>query len=149
MSVNPQYDYDPNKSPKLRAYQVESTINFTLGDISHLGSFMNDIIDLGITSFGNAYYALHDEEKAKEDALSKAMENAYQKASRLAATAKLTLDKPVAIEEGEIITHRPIHPAPMYARPSGMMAMSSPQPELPAGIIDIHQDVTVTYQLKP
>jgi uncharacterized protein YggE len=149
-TINPQYDYAGSR-PVLRDYLVETSINFKLNAISQLGEFINKIIGLGITEMGSISYSLHDEEKIKQETLEKALANAYDKASRLAATAKVTIDKPVDISEGEIFIDRP-HPFPMMgARAHPMMAMATPvqaAPEMPSGLIEIRQSVTVTYQLK-
>ncbi len=147
-SISPQYDYHINASPKLRAYEVQTSINFTL-KIPTLAGFMDKVLGLGITTVGDVSYSLKDEEKIKEDTLAKAVEKAYEKASRIANAAKVTIDKPLVIEEGGMEMPRPIRPMIMAKAPMAMASMAPPPPELPSGLVNIEQSVTVTYQLKP
>lgn len=148
-SISPQYDYRDHGKPKLLDYRVETSIDFRLDDISKLADFLDRVINLGITEIGDVSYSLKNEERIKEDTLAKAMTKAYEKAMRLATAAKVTLDKPVAIEEGGNVVNRfPPRPVRMMASMAMPMASSAPTPELPAGLIEVQQDVTVTYQLK-
>lgn len=149
-SVEPVYNYEKDSSrPRLRGYQVQTSLNFKLTDFSKLSDFMNGAIAIGIENIGSVSYSLQDEDKVKNDTLNLAMEHAAEKAARLAATAKVTLDKPLIIDEGDVSIERP----QLLAKPMGRMrfegaASASASPDLPAAIIEIRQSVTVTYSLK-
>lgn len=147
-SINPLYDYIGNGQQKLRGYQVETSVDFKITDLLKLGNFINDVINLGITNIGNVSYSLSNEAKIKEDTLAQALENAHTKASHLASVAKLSVDKPLDIIEGEPMINRPIHP--MYMGGVAMVAAKTMDSaaEMPTGLIEIHQSVTVTYLLK-
>jgi uncharacterized protein YggE len=128
---------------------VETSLNFRLTDFAKLGDFMDGIIEAGIDDIGSVSYTLQDEEKIKDDALNLAMQHAFEKAAHLAATAKVTLDKPLIIEEGDADIQRPIPPRPMpMMRGMAMAAMAPQPPELPSGVVEVHQSVTVVYSLK-
>jgi uncharacterized protein len=149
MQINPVYDYEKDSSrPRLRGYEVETSLEFRLTDFAKLGDFMNGVIGLNIDTIGSINYCLQDEEKVKDDTLNHAMEHAYAKASRLAATAKVTLDRPFIIEEGDVDIQRPPFPRPMFMNRLTGIAAPAQAPELPPGLIEIHQTVTVTYSLK-
>jgi uncharacterized protein YggE len=147
-SVSPQYEYTLGVQ-HLRGYQVETSVDFKLTNIEKLGTFMNSVVTAGIDNIGSVNYSLKEEEKIKEDTLVLAVGVAHDKAARLAVAAKMSLGTPLDITEGSVEINRPI---PRFAAPRGMMAMSSanaaPAPELPAGLVEIHQTVTITYQLK-
>ncbi len=149
-AVNPIYDYEKDSTrPRLRGYRVETSLDFKLTDFAKLGDFMNGIINAGIEEIGSVSYSLQDEDKIKNDALNLAMEHARDKASRLADTAKVTLDKPLVIDEGDGDIQRPMPPRPMGRMMMAMTAAVAPAPpELPSGVIEIRQSVTVTYALK-
>lgn len=148
-SINPQYDYPAHGKPKLLNYQVETSIDFKLDDISKLGDFMNKIIEAGITQIGDVSYSVKDEQKIKEDTLVTALNQAYEKASRLASTAKVEIDKPVEIDEGNV-RENPYPPRPMAFANVAMRVsgQANPSAELPEGLVEIHQDVTVVYRIK-
>jgi uncharacterized protein YggE len=148
-AVNPVYDYERESTrPRLRGYEVQTSLEFRLTDFAKLGDFMNGIIAAGIDEIGSVSYSLQDEDKAREDTLNLAMEQAYAKASRLAGTAKVTIDKPLIIEEGDADVQRPMRPRPMMRMAAMNAPMAAAPPELPSGVIEIHQAVTVTYALK-
>lgn len=145
-STEPLYDYDHGNTPRLRGYGVQTSIDFTLHNTSDLGGFMNKIIDLGITEIGSVSYSLRDQKKIAIDTLAKAVDNAYEKASRIAAQAKVGLDKAVVIQEGNAEV-RPIRPMPMMRAMAVSSDIAQP-PAMPAGLTEVHQAVTITYQLK-
>lgn len=150
-SVNPLYDYPRNEKPKLRSYQVETSINFTLNDISKLGDFMNGVIELGITDMGSVSYSVKDEEKIKEQTLAKALEKAYEKATLMASVAKVSIDRPIIISEEEAQVNYPPRPRPlrfMAAMAAGATEPMQAAPDLPSGLMEVRQAVTVTYQIK-
>ena len=147
-STEPLYDYEKGNTPRLRGYGVQTSIDFTLHDTSALGDFINKVIDLGITQTGDVSYSLSDQKKIEIDTLTKAVDNAYEKASRIAAEAKVGLDKAIIIQEGSAEITRPVHPMPMMRAAVAFSAASPPAPNMPSGLTEVHQDVTITYQLK-
>lgn len=148
-SVSPVYDYEKDSThPHLRGYKVETTLDFKLTDFSKLGDFMNGVVAAGIDEIGSVSYSLQDEDKVKNDTLNLAMQHAFEKASSLAATAKVSLDKPLVIEEGEAEIQQPVRPRPMRMMAMSAMAAPAAPPELPSGVIEVHQSVTVTYAIK-
>ena len=148
-AINPVYDYEQNSTrPRLRGYTVETSLEFRLTDFARLGDFMNGVIAAGIDQIGSVSYSLQDEEKVKDDTLNLALAHAYDKASRLAATAKVTLDKPLIIEEGEGYSQPPMQPRPMMMKAMAMSSAEAAPPQLPSGVMEMRQSITVTYSLK-
>jgi uncharacterized protein YggE len=152
-SISPEYDTDndtPTPTRHIRGYTAETSIEFKLTDMSKLADFMNGVVDAGIDDIGSVQYGLQDEDKVKEDTLVEAMQHASQKATRIAEAAKVSIDKPIIIDEGDVDISRPMPPRPMFRMAMvANAAMAPASPDLPAGLIEIHQTVTVTYQLKP
>ena len=148
-SVLPLYDYARDSTrPRLRGYQVETEVSLRLSDFAALAPLMEAMVNAGVDTIGNVTYSLHDEEKAKEEALAEAMDHAHAKAERLAQSAKVTFDRPWTIEESPPEIARPFpRPLRMSAKMPGIMASPAP-PDLPSGRIEIRQEVVVTYRLK-
>lgn len=145
-STQPQYDYVQNSTvPRLRGYSVQTSIDFTLHNTALLGEFINKVIELGINETGNATYSLSNEKQVEIDTLVKAVANAYEKASRIAAEAKVSVDKPITISESNAHVYQPVRPMMMMAAKA---EMAGGAPEMPAGLTEVRQDVTITYQLK-
>lgn len=145
-SVSPVYDYT-NGRQRLTGYQVSTTIDFKINDLLKLADFMDGVINLGITEVGSVSYSLQHEEKVKQDTLDQALRNAHDKASHMASVAQVTLEKPLDIQEGASVT--PPRPIPMMAmRTMSLAASAEAAPNLPAGQMEVRQEVTVTYQIK-
>ncbi|HEU5046906.1 MAG TPA: SIMPL domain-containing protein [Rickettsiales bacterium] len=144
-SVSPMYDYT-NGRQHLTGYQVSTTIDFKIKDLLKLADFMDSVVNLGINEVGSVSYSLQHEEKVKQDTLDQALRNAHDKATQLASVAQMTLEKPLDIQEGASVT--PPRPMPMMAMRAMSVASADAAPNLPAGLMEVRQEVTVTYQIK-
>ncbi len=151
-STSPTYTYDKERAKQvLSGYQVRTSLEVVVTDLDKVSIFMQKLVNAGVDQMGNITYGLQDERKVKEDTLLKAVGYAYEKASRLAATAKVTLDKPLAIEEGgtEMSRRSPrFGGVPMPGAVLMERASLPAPPDLPEGLMEIRQNVTVTYSLK-
>jgi uncharacterized protein YggE len=151
--TSPVYDYQTSAistttRPTLRGYQVQTTLEFRITDFSLLGDFMSGVTEAGIDQMGSVNYSLQNESNLKENTLVSALQNAHDKAARLAATANVTLGAPLQIQEEGAEIASPVMPHSMAPRAMLMSAASVPQPELPAGLVELRQSVAVSYQIK-
>lgn len=149
--TSPVYDYQRSSGrQRLRGYQMQTTLEFRITDFSLLGDFMNGVTSAGIDEMGSVNYSLQNEADLKENTLVSALQNAHEKASRLAATANVALGSPLQIQEDGADITPPMPPRPMAPRAMLMSAQSAApaSPELPMGLVEVRQSVTVTYQIK-
>ena len=74
-------------------YQAGNTVQVRLRDISRLGAFMRDVLNQGANQIAGVHFGLADPDKAIDDALAGAVEDATRKANRLAEAAKVKLGR--------------------------------------------------------
>ena len=74
-------------------YQANNTVQVRLRDISRLGAFMRDVLNQGANHIAGVHFGLADPDKAVDDALAAAVEDAMRKANRLAEAAKAKLGR--------------------------------------------------------
>jgi uncharacterized protein YggE len=148
-AITPVYDYIENKK-HLRGYEVQTSLSFVFTDLSKPARFMDQVLNAGIDTVDGINYGIQNEDSLKKEMLSSSVKNAYDKASLIAEAAKVTIDKPLTIEEGGI--QWLVQPmSPPRPRMKGMVTAANitmASPELPSGLIEIRQNVTITYLLK-
>ncbi len=151
IQVNPRYHYAQDAGQNsgkqvLDGYTASTALELTLADITQLGALIDALTLAGIEHIGGGQMGLKDEQKAREAMLTKAVENAHLRADALAHAAGAKVGKALAISDagGSI---QPPMPMPRMA---SAMAKSdyAASPELPAGLIEIRQQVSVTYALE-
>lgn len=157
-SVSPQYDWVQKTCPRseygcpggeqvLRGYQVSQSISVKVRDNTDKAS---DILagagSKGATDIGALQFINDDEEKLKDDARGKAIEDAKEKAQELAKQLGVTLVRVVNFSEGGEYA-----PQPMFQRMEKavmMDATSGAAPELPVGENKITSNVTVVFEIR-
>ena len=74
-------------------YQASNTVQVRLRDIARLGAFTRDVLNQGANQIAGVSFGLSDPDKAADDALALAVEDATRKAGRLAEAAKVKLGR--------------------------------------------------------
>jgi uncharacterized protein len=101
LSLNPSWEYPPNRQPKLTGYTFANTVLVTVRDVDSAGA----IIDAALSAAGDGavlngvHFSLDDDAEANVAARASAFADARSKAEQLAALARVTLGPAVAIEE--------------------------------------------------
>ena len=123
-------------------YQADNTVQVKLRDIARLGAFMRDVLNQGANQIAGVRFGLSDPDKALDDALAAAVEDATRKAGRLAEAAKVKLGR----------LQQMTYPPGGNARP---FAAAAPAPhalrqEVPieAGALELSAEVEMTWALE-
>jgi uncharacterized protein len=97
--IHPQYDYVDGKE-LFKHYKVQHMLEIKTGQIEKVGTIVDTAVKQGANSVSNVRFSLSHQEIHYNRALSLAFENARQKATALAQTARITLQLiPIKIEE--------------------------------------------------
>ena len=80
-NVYQRYDY--TQGEKLIGYQVSNYLEFKTKDVDNVGSIISKLMENGANRFSGVTFTLENSEEAYKQALSKALENAKNKASAL------------------------------------------------------------------
>lgn len=154
--ISPKYSYEqacyaypcPTKDPKIVAYTATQTITVKVREVDNASVIRTGLAEIGVTDINGPTFSIDDEEKLKDEARSKAIAQAKEKAKVLA--------KDLGVKLGDITTFYENNGGyPMYAstksavmEASGIMMDSRVAPTLPKGENKIISNITITYEIK-
>jgi uncharacterized protein YggE len=144
--LSPLYDYsNQNKPPKIYAYRVTSTIEVKTSDLKKIGEIIAKATESGATDISSIGFDLTEntKKKAKNDALAKAAKDANDKATAIAESLGLKIDKVSYISEGETTYPSPIVRA--YGAGESKAAAEVTPPEIIPREIEVTASVTVVF----
>src|SRR3990172_11301429 len=121
-NLSPLYNYSiQNKPPKIYAYQVTSTIEVRTTALEKMGEIIASAIESGATNISSISFDLtaNLKQKAVNDALTAATNDASAKAKTIADSMGLTIDRVYAINESGTSFPEPFRTA-MKAASEGM-----------------------------
>lgn len=97
LSMRP--DYSEEKVPRLLGYEVSQTIVITLKDLSKYESLMTKLLNAGVNRVNGVSFRFGDPRKVREEARTKALHAAKEKAVAMAAELGQNVGKPLEIDE--------------------------------------------------
>ena len=154
-SVNPQYDYVtqacapgvycPGGKQVLRGYQVRQTTTVKVRDTAKAGDLLAGVGGKGATEVSGLQFTFDDPNKLQNDARSKAIADAKQKADELAKELGVSLVRVVSFNENGTT------PGPLYyAKDMAVSAQGSAPaaPEISVGQNKVTSNVSITYEIR-
>ncbi len=155
--LSPKYSYEqpvcytypcPTKDPKIIGYTATQTVTIKIREVDSASEVRTGLAEIGITDINGPTFSIDDEEAFKDEARSKAIADAREKAQVLANDLGVKLGKVVSFGENN-------GSYPMYAAAKSMMAAGEimmdsrqPAPVLPKGENKINSTVTITYEIR-
>lgn len=141
-SVRPRYDYD-SKISRITGFEVTHMVTVIIRDIDTVGQVLKAANAAGANQSQNIIFEVDDQDAAYQEALTKAIENAKEKAQAMASPAGVSLKEPVAIYEGSA----PVEygAARAYAEAAQYDSASVPTQ---SGQLEIRAQVTVVYNMQ-
>jgi uncharacterized protein YggE len=138
----------PGDDPVARRnpFSCTTQITFTLTDFEKYGAICDALAKLDGAQVLSVNYATSKEAETRHEALKRALLDAHDKASDLATTAGMSIDKPLSVDEQEAYYVSPeTSNTAMPAPGTGSYAA----PAVVAGQIEITAKVVATYDLHP
>ncbi len=148
-SIQPQYNYPKSNSsgdnrPRIDGYVVRNSLTVRIRDLASVGDVLDASVSLGVNDGGNLIFGNDDPERAINEARTKAMQDAIQKATTLVDAAEVALGDILEISEHS----RRQDPIPVaQARMMEMAADSAPVP-VAAGENTYRVTVNVTFGIQ-
>jgi uncharacterized protein YggE len=142
-SLNPEYSDQsrPNAKPSITGYQAQNTITVQTGALDLVGPLIDAAIAAGANRVNSLDFNLHDDTRARNEAIAKAAKDAQTQAQALAAALGLKLGPIVNAATASIDRPQPM----MGARLT--MAMGRATPVQP-GEVTVPATVSLTYQIE-
>lgn len=150
-NVRPEYEYiRETGKQKFRNYALENQIEITVKILDRAGPLMDKLIDAGFDRIGNLRFELENERKHREALMTEALQQARDKAAKMAEALGAKLGRPLTISESGAYNPPPMPMGrTMAMAESADMAKSASMPTYtPIGVIDIQQTVNVTFELE-
>lgn len=101
-ALNMSLEYSENQRRALLGYEVSQSISITLRDIGKYESLMTNALLAGVNRVDGVDFLIAEPTKYREDARTKAIRAAQEKAKTMAAELHQTVGKPWEITEGVI-----------------------------------------------
>jgi hypothetical protein len=154
-SVQPQYDfirgecredgYCPPGQRQLRGFEVRQTVEVKVRDTQDAGTLLSGLGEIGVSRVSGLNFTVDDDESLKQQARERAIEDAKEKAQRLAEDLDVQLKR--------IVNFRESRDVPMYARDAAMgmggdAMEEGAAPNLPTGENTITSNVQITYEIR-
>jgi hypothetical protein len=146
LSVNPQYVYHNNQTPRISGYQASNQVTVRVRDLDTLGRVLDDAIAAGGNTLNGVSFGLQEPEVAMNAARQDAVREALQRAELYASAAGLRVHRIVSISEGGGYAPPPYYPAPMAMRMEGADA-AAPTPVAP-GELETRVNLSFVIELR-
>jgi uncharacterized protein YggE len=142
MSLQPQYDYQNRKSPRITGYEVRNTVSAMSDDLDKVGPMLDALVSAGVNNINGVNFSIKDAKSARAKARMDAIAQARAKAENMAKAAGVRLGKVLEIREGGGSTPGP--------QPMMMRSMASDMESTPvaAGEQTLSVTVNITYALE-
>lgn len=144
LSVNPQYVYVENQTPRISGYQANNTVSARVRNLDNVGRAVDAAVAAGGNTVNGISFSHADPDAQLDAARRAAAAEARQRADLYAQAFGLRVHRVIAISEGGGYT--PPMPMPMYAM-RAEAADAAPTPVAP-GEIQTRVSVNVTYELR-
>lgn len=90
-SLNPEYDYENKRKPRIVGYTANNFVTVTTTDLSKVGAIIDALSNAGANNISRVQFALSDPDSAEAEALDKAIKKARAKAQAIANSAGVSL----------------------------------------------------------
>jgi uncharacterized protein len=142
-NVSPQPQYDPNGMPTGQTiYWVNNTLLVTLRQVDQLGTLLQAVVDAGANNINGISFDLSDKASAEEQARQAAMDDARERATRLAQAVGASLGEVLYISASSS------YGGMTYAAAEVSGAGATSAVPIAPGTLDVQVSVSVTYALK-
>ncbi|WAM37286.1 SIMPL domain-containing protein [Caldicellulosiruptor acetigenus] len=140
VNVYPKYSYNKDDgTSKIVGFYASTDLTVTVRNLSIVGKVIDTAFKNGVNTFSSLTFDVSNSSSYYNQALSKALENAKQKASTIAKGLGISLGKPKSVTENSYVNNPPI----VYYKAEAMASSTSTQ--IQPGTIEIKAEVTLVY----
>lgn len=145
-SLRPDIYPRPCPPPSIQNYTVTQTVSVKVRNLNNVGTLLSGVVKNGGNLVSQLYFTVEDEASLKNQARTKAFEEARKKAKAMADAGGFRIGKLLSVGEDFSL------PIPMlrgegFVKPEGGGGIST-SPEVKPGSQEITATVTLTYEIK-
>jgi hypothetical protein len=136
--IYPRYIYEEKKSPRIGSYEITQTLEVKVRNLDKIGEILEKSVNNGVNQVTSLHFQLDNDKEVKDQARKLAIDEAKEKAKRLASLMGVKLGAISGYDEATSFDY------PVY-REYGLGGGEAPQ--IQAGENEIVVDVTLIYEI--
>ncbi|MFL6855676.1 MAG: SIMPL domain-containing protein [Sphingomicrobium sp.] len=144
LSLNPEYQYDQNRPPRLTGYRASNTVNVKFRDLKRTGAILDALVAEGANQINGPSLTIDKPESALDEARTKAIANGRLRADLYARALGMHVVRLISVSEGGGYGVPP--PMPMVAMMAERSADASSK--IDPGTQQLQVSVSMSFELR-
>jgi len=141
-NIYPRYNYENRIIPEIIGYEISQTLELKVRNLEKVGDILDKSVGAGINQVSSLRFWIDKDEDLKEQARKLAIEDAKQKAKKLASNLEIKLVKLVGFSEDSGV----YYPVSAYKEAAGMGGGGT-TPDIQTGENKIIINVSLIYEI--
>lgn len=144
INLNPEYQYDQNRPPKLTGYRATNTVNVKFRDLKRTGTILDALVAEGANQINGPNLSIDKPESALDEARTKAIANGRARADLYARALGMRVVRLISVSEGGGYNVPP--PMPMVAQMAERSAGADSK--IDPGTQQLQVNVSMSFELQ-
>lgn len=143
INLNPEYQYDQNRPPKLTGYRATNTVNVKFRDLKRTGAILDALVAEGANQINGPNLTIDKPEAALDEARTKAIANGRARADLYARALGMRVVRLLSVSEGGGYAVPPPMPMVMMAEARG-----SADTKIDPGTQQLQVSISMSFELQ-
>jgi uncharacterized protein len=143
INLNPEYQYDQNRPPRLTGYRATNTVNVKFRDLKRTGAILDALVAEGANQINGPNLTIDKPETALDEARTKAIANGRARADLYARTLGMRVVRLLSVSESGGYAVPPPMPVMMAER-----AMDAAQTKIDPGTQQLQVSISMSFELQ-
>jgi len=143
INLNPEYQYDQNRPPRLTGYRATNTVNVKFRDLKRTGAILDALVAEGANQINGPNLTIDKPEAALDEARTKALANGRARADLYARALGMRVVRLLSVSEGGGYAVPPPMPVMMAER-----AMDAAQTKIDPGTQQLQVSLSMSFELQ-
>lgn len=143
INLNPEYQYDQNRPPRLTGYRATNTVNVKFRDLKRTGAILDALVAEGANTINGPNLTIDKPESALDEARTKAIANGRERANLYARALGMQVVRLLSVSEGGGYAVPPPMPVAMMAERS-----VAADTKIDPGTQQIQVSVAMSFELR-
>ena len=135
--IYPRYNYENRKIPEIVGYEITQTLEVKIKEMDAIGDILDQAVDHGINQISSLRFSVEDDEEFKMQAKALAIQDAKEKAEKLAKELGVRLIKISGYSEGTSYDYRVFSEA----------GIGGGSPQIQTGENEISASIVLIYEI--
>jgi len=144
INLNPEYQYDQNRPPKLTGYRATNTVNVKFRDLKRTGAILDALVAEGANQINGPNLSIDKPESALDEARTKAIANGRARADLYARALGMRVVRLISVSEGGGYNVPP--PMPMVAQMAERSAGADSK--IDPGTQQLQVNISMSFELQ-